>query len=436
VPTVWMFFAASRFPSQWFNLGAPLHTVSSLDGSSFDLVVFAALIALAAAILARRCVPWGVVALVNAPVFLYFAFGAVSVTWSDYPFVSFKRLIKASGNVLMVLVVLTELKPYNALELTIRRLSFVLLPLSLLFIKYYPHLGRTYHMGEPLFTGVATHKNGLGQLSLIAGVYFLWRLVVARRKGSETEPRSVNATDLLLLGLALWLLNLADSATSTACVAVAAGVFLTSQVPALRRRPKTLVPLSLLTVAVVGMLEGLLNITDKIILMLGRRPDLTTRVPMWNDLISMVSRPMVGYGYESFWLGTRQNYMAEVWGITGQAHNGYLEMYLNLGLVGVGFIIAWALLGLGRVTRLLPIDYSVAVLNFSFLVVVLLYNWTEATFYGVSIMWMLLLLAIMRVPQIESDRGVRTVATKHKRKTHPRPFAITRSDVGDRPDAW
>ena len=45
---------------------------------------------------------------------------------------------------------------------------------------------------------------------------------------------------------------------------------------------------------------------------------------------NQVLNPIIGFGYESFWLGDRLQYMAEHWGITSQAHNGYLEMYLNM----------------------------------------------------------------------------------------------------------
>ena len=44
----------------------------------------------------------------------------------------------------MVLVILTEKRPYEAVGVILRRLAFLLLPLSVLFIRYYPDLGREY----------------------------------------------------------------------------------------------------------------------------------------------------------------------------------------------------------------------------------------------------------------------------------------------------
>jgi hypothetical protein len=36
-------------------------------------------------------------------------------------------------------------------------------------------------------------------------------------------------------------------------------------------------------------------------------------------------------------------------------------------------------------------------------VVVVLYNWTEATFYGVSLMWMMFFFATIETPESESS---------------------------------
>ena len=48
-----------------------------------------------------------------------------------------KRWIKALSTVIMAFVVVTEAHPYMAIGVIIKRLSFLLLPLSVLFIKYY-----------------------------------------------------------------------------------------------------------------------------------------------------------------------------------------------------------------------------------------------------------------------------------------------------------
>ena len=46
-----------------------------------------------------------------------------------------------------------------------------------------------------------------------------------------------------------------------------------------------------------------------------------------------VENPLLGAGFENFWVGERQVTLGGLGG--NQAHNGYLEIYLNLGWVGI-----------------------------------------------------------------------------------------------------
>ena len=67
----------------------------------------------------------------------------MSVLWSDFPDVAFKRWIKAIGDLAMVLVIVTDAEPIGTRRL-FSRPGFVLLPTSVLLIKYYANLGRGY----------------------------------------------------------------------------------------------------------------------------------------------------------------------------------------------------------------------------------------------------------------------------------------------------
>ena len=396
IPLIWMLLGGSRFVSQWLNLGVP---ASKEEGSAIDAVVFFILILAGVMILMRREVNGKGLFKQNAWIWLYFCFGLVSILWSDFPFVSFKRLVKALGNVIMVLVILTEERPYEAFGTVLRRFSFLLLPLSILFIKYYPELGRGYHMGIPMNNGVSTQKNGLGQICLLSAVYFSWSLLLDRRNEIESgQTHLPKYIIFIILAMVVWLLSKADSATSTACVAISVCLFFVARQSVMIRQPTRIFYFTISGIVILGVLEMLFGISAEIIVMLGRRPDLTTRVPMWQDLIAMAKYPITGFGYESFWLGQRQELIRERWSIDMQAHNGYLEMYLNMGLIGLFFLFSWALSGLKKIKHCLSIDYPVALLRFCFVLVVLISNWTEATFYGISIMWMMLLLGVMEVP--------------------------------------
>ena len=78
----------------------------------------------------------------------------LSLLWSDYPFVGFKRWFKSLGDPLMALVIVSERYPAAALTSVLRRCAFLLLPLSVVFIKYFPALGRG---GEERRRGLRVH---------------------------------------------------------------------------------------------------------------------------------------------------------------------------------------------------------------------------------------------------------------------------------------
>jgi O-antigen ligase len=402
IPFIWMFLAGSRFVSQWLNLGTPnFSTDVYIEGNPVDRAVFILLIIAGVVILRQRRINWNLLFTENAWIWLYFVFGAISFLYCDYPFVAFKRWVKALGNVIMVLVILTENRPYAAMGVILRRLAFLLLPLSLLFIKYYPELGRAYHMGRPMYTGVGFQKNQLGQLCLLSAIYFSWDLLLSRREVKAPEQRVHYSIYLIILPMIAWLLYKANSATSLACTISVIGIFGFGRLPAIRNNPGRVLPIGIACLTLFGILELAFDVKDTLIYMLGRRPDLTDRVPMWENLLTMAGNPIFGYGYESFWLSASLRNLADY---TGSTHNGYLDMYLNLGLVGLSFVLAWIVSGLKKVHRYLEIDYSAAMLRLAFIVVVFLYNLAEAAFAGVNNIWILLLFAIMSRPEKEKPK--------------------------------
>ena len=100
----------------------------------------------------------------NPVIVFCFCYCLVTIVWSDFPLVAFKRWTKAVGDFVMVLLVVTDKQPTIAFKRLLTRTSFFLIPLSVLFIKYIPDLGRVYGiwLGEAHYTGVTTNKNTLG----------------------------------------------------------------------------------------------------------------------------------------------------------------------------------------------------------------------------------------------------------------------------------
>ena len=351
--------------------------------------------------LLRRKLDWSILLARNKWIWLFFLFAATSVLWSDEPFVALKRWVKGFGNLVMAMVILTDGRPYEALGLVLRRLAFVLLPLSVLFIRFYPNLGRQYHQGMPMFTGVTFSKNSLGQLCLLLGIYFCWELLFGRLKPTNSTTRLRYSIYTVILATIAWLLYVADSATSLALMLLVACFFLLARLPPIVRRPKRIFAIAVAVCAILGPLEWLFAIKEQFIQLLGRKPDLTSRTPVWEMVIGMVPNPWIGAGYESFWSGER---LTRIWARMGseaggiiQAHNGYIETYLNLGIVGLGLLVMAILFGLVEARKNLRTEYAYGILRISFILTAVIYNYTEAAYKPVNNVFVLLLFCIFEV---------------------------------------
>jgi O-antigen ligase len=400
IPVLWMLFAGSRFPSQWLSLGAPEGMTAAAydEGSPLDRNVFLMLIVIGIWVLGRRRDMLVEIIYRNRWVVLFFAFALMSVLWSDEPFVSFKRWVKGCGNVIVALILVTEKRPYEALGYVMRRLAYVLLPLSVLFIKYYPELGRSYHMGTPMFTGVAFQKNSLGQLCMILSIYFCWQLILGRRRPTPIRDPSSTFVQVIIFSMLVWLLYMAQSATALAIVVASLAFYLTARMPIFADSPPRLATTGIAACGLYILLESLFNVKDAAIRMLGRDPDLTDRKPLWSMLLQMSENPWVGTGYESFWSGERLvaiwSRMGDTTGGVTQAHSGYIDLYLNLGIIGLVILGIAVLRGLINAKKGLDNEYAHAVLALVFIFAALAYNYTEAAFKPLNNVFTLMLFAL------------------------------------------
>jgi O-antigen ligase len=441
-----MFLAGSRYVSSWLGVSPNFESANDYaEGSPVDRAVFFALIVAGIVILARRKIDWPRLLLNNKWIVLYLLYCLASMAWSDEPTLLMKRWVKDLGNPIMALVILTERRPYEAVGVVLRRLAFLLLPLSVLFIKYYPALGRDYKAdGTPMFTGVGHQKNDLGLMCLLAGIYVFCELLQTRRPrrlgrahpvhgnaqlrgftpdgfrglihGLGRRVRALGAARgnghpgfmqqqkiiaLVMIGMLSWLLRMSDSQTSFVCLVAAVLVLLLGRIA---KRPATIFGVLLCAVAAWPLV---LNLKEFALSFLERDPTLTYRTAIWQTLETFAGDPLVGFGYMSFWTGARLEEMRKVLGAPlNQAHNGYLEQYLNLGYIGVAFIALIVLSGLRWVRRHLNDDPAAGILRLCFIIVAVLYNYTEASFYGLNNMWVLLLLGCLEVPRQRQARGV------------------------------
>jgi len=407
IPTAWVLINASRPVSAWlqaFGLAVGPQTASAdiyTEGSPIDRAVFTVLVIAGLIILIVRGREVGPLLRRNYPIVLFFVFAALSVFWSDFPFVTFKHWTKGIGDVEMVLIVLTDADPLESTKRLLSRVGFVLVPLSVLYCKYYPSLGRLMTRSWlNTYVGVTTQKNMLGWLCVLFGLGFLWRLrTLYRDRENPRRTRQILAY-AIVLGMILWLLQMSDSMTSLASLLLAGAVMiLASQPMFLRGRAAVHV----LVGAVLGTLIFALffDSSGSLIENLGRNPTLTGRTAIWTDVLKMPFNRIVGAGYESFWLGDRLEQLRTMVGFdVNEAHNGYLEIFLNLGWIGIGLLTVVFTTGYRKVIAALRANPEVGNLNLACFLAALISSLTEAGFRMMSLTWIFFLLSIVSASRI------------------------------------
>ena len=116
-----------------------------------------------------------------------------------------------------------------------------------------------------------------------------------------------------------------------------------------------------------------------------------------DTLIPLATNPLVGAGYESFWLGPRLETMWSAFPghYLTEAHNGYLETYLNLGWIGVGLIALILIHGYRHAVCTFRTDPTYGTLLLAYVLTAAVYSITEAGFRELDPVWIFLLLAVV-----------------------------------------
>ncbi|MGA2271947.1 MAG: O-antigen ligase family protein [Bryobacteraceae bacterium] len=399
LPIIWVSEAGSRSLAVWLDMGAPKEIPGQIpEGSPLDQLFAGALMLLGAIVLIRRRRLVKVLLKASWPIVLYFSFCLISLVWSDFPDWGFKRWVRALGDLIMVLIVATDAQPTAALRRLFSRVGFVLLPASVLLINYYPQLGQNYDaFGAQSFTGVATNKNVLGNLVFIVALGALWQtLSLVRDRGAPNRARRLLGL-CTLLAFAVKLLVAAHCATAVACFVLGAGLMLAASLPLIRHRPAAVHAL-VLALLLGGGLAQVLGARAAVTEALGRKPDLTGRTEIWKILIPMAPNPIGGAGFETFWVGPRvKRIFIAIGGLqmTNEAHNGYIEVYLNLGLLGLVFIALIFVQGYRRTVSVFRHDSALGGLLLAYVVTAITFNISEGGFRMLSVEWFFLLLSVV-----------------------------------------
>lgn len=419
IPTIWTLINLSRPVGRWLSGTQTYETEISVGMSSiWDQVVLLSLIFLAIVVLFRRKISWSSVLKKNRWLLMLLIYMALSSLWSNYPMVSFKRWIKPAGEVLCAMVIVHERKPLRALELILRRAAYVLIPFSYLLINYFPALGVSYgrYSGSRMATGVCMQKNGLGLLCAIIILFFIWDFLRKKHQGFSNYNIIDICGDIIVFLLAAYLLFGigTDSYSATAIAVTLIGLLAIIFISRHRAQPKKITPFFLVLIIpliiIVAVIGAVLNQSPLSIFtnLLGRDTTLTGRVDIWAEIFKIVPRfTLLGTGFGGFW-GLPYTYL-RIGYMSG--HNGYLDIYVELGLVGLILIFVFLFSLWKNLNKLAEKSFDWGALGLTYLLISFPYNYSESDFLNTtSPLWVVLIFfSLASSVEIESCES----ETKH-----------------------
>jgi len=264
----------------------------------------------------------------------------------------------------------------------------VLMVLSFFVALLLPAVGIDYELGGA-WRGVLPQKNTLGAISGLCMV------LCVKESRNHYYPRWLCYVGVLF---SLFMLVMSKSSTATLVAVMGIAIYLLSrrryfkdQYDA-RRLLLILFMLLLLGLHLFYVTEARLPRWDELFAPVGalfnKSSDLTGRTDIWRMVLLEIDKhPDFGLGYGAFWLGEgslSQSIIDALHWVPLQAHNGYLDILNELGIVGFCIMLGVFVMHIWSLIKLTPIDREEAAIHWGILFLILISNLSESeVFRGV-----------------------------------------------------
>lgn len=417
---IWMIFLGSRHPSYWLTLSSPGGETDNLDGNTFDRNFYILLSGTAIILSIRRNISWSSLFRGNWPIFLIYGYFLLSCVWSDNPFASLKRWVKDIIAIAVIFPLFCDpviRAPRSAIQGVFTKCALVLFPLSMLFINYFPELGRVYSRGGGLqITGVANQKNTLGEMICVVGLLLFWRIMNPGARSNGKAFINRNFLPLGLLALGLWLLCLSDSKTALICLLVGSAIIASQHAPILRNRPKLPIILCIAGMLLFYLLDNLAGLSGLLLKAAGRDATFTGRTAIWDAIQLQPEKRLLGNGYLIYWDVNPELLIGGNLVSLRTAHNGYLDVYLDGGIIGLALLIGFLVVtGIRTASWFIQRD-PVRSLGFVFFIITIIANFSESSFFRKCPLWFGFLLFTVDYSKVFVSQA-NQLRVKHVRRT-------------------
>jgi len=286
--------------------------------------------------------------------------------------------------------------------------------LSLALAIFLPQYGMDHDAHEGVLVGIFTQKNVCAREML-----FLFATVVTYKPfSSRMKLCRIVAVPTILLVIAgtgsktALLITVAVCslfALFALCARISRGIIVTAGA----------IGLSLVSIGCLLANSAL----PRLVQMLGRDGTMTGRTEIWRAvLVSIMKHPLLGYGFSAFWLslqGESANIILALRWAVPAAHNGFLEIWLQLGLLGLLIFLAGFFFALHTAIRGLRRGVCAETIwPFATLLLTLVYNLDESSLMQPNdFLWLLYVATLANLaaphPMVKVDTRVTALQPLH-----------------------
>ncbi|MBD2562039.1 MULTISPECIES: O-antigen ligase family protein [Nostoc] len=314
---------------------------------------------------------------------------ALSSFWSSDPDTTIRRVIALVGTSMFGLYLASRYTLKEQLKLCAYMLGISAV-MCFLFAIFIPQFGVDFG-GTTSWRGIYQTKNALGKRFVLSETIFLF-LAITTKENRWFSWLGYIASAVLVL--------LSKSTTSLGNFIIITVAFLIYY-RILHLKYKLMIPIvTLLATFGIAFYTWFLSQADTILGSVGKDTTLTGRSDLWPAVLDMIAKkPWLGYGYGAFWEKNGDSYIVlqTVQWNAPNAHNGFLDLWLGLGLLGVLVFLIGFVINLLRSIYLIRWNQTFENLwLLLYLTYIILSNLTETTLLEQnSLEWILYVSAIL-----------------------------------------
>ena len=249
----------------------------------------------------------------------------VSIFWSENISVT-SNLFRSALRTTLLGVYIAACYPPKKQMLLLFWVGSIVLPLSLAVGLAIP---------TAQFTGIFGHKNYLARTTVVLAItYLLLTFDLSRYRWAAIIG--------FFLSVAILLLSQGKTGLSVFLISLSLVPFFPIIVKQRYKLRIVFLMITILLFICVAILV-VVNLETIVVDWMGKNLQFSNRVPIWERVIPKIwERPLLGYGFQGFW--SSEEGLTAIRGVwmesfvlqgKGHAHNGFLDLMLGLGLIGM-----------------------------------------------------------------------------------------------------